>query len=335
MTYLQPATTAGRVYSATGITVYDCDPAEAVLVRRLAPRLGVEPVTTTAAVSEASAELAAGTRCVSVGHKTPITNAALCALSRVGVRYLSTRSIGCNHLDPAYAKSVGITVETVAYSPDSVADYTVLLMLMALRGMKSVVRRTDTHDYRLNDAPGRELRDLTVGVVGTGRIGSAVIDRLHAFRCRILAHDVCARTSADYVSLDELVRESDIVTLHTPLTEKTRWLLHHGRIQQMKRGAIAVNTGRGALLETDALLAALESGHLGGAALDVVEGEEGTFYSDRRASTVENTALTRLQQLPNVLISPHTAYYTEHALSDAVENSLRNCQNFENGMQHG
>jgi D-specific alpha-keto acid dehydrogenase len=323
------------VYSATGITVYDCDPAEAVLVRRLAPRLGVEPVTTTAAVSEANAGLAAGTRCVSVGHKTPIANAALRALSRVGVRYLSTRSIGCNHLDPEYAKSVGITVENVAYSPDSVADYTVLLMLMALRGMKSVVRRTDTHDYRLNDAPGRELRDLTVGVVGTGRIGSAVIERLHGFRCRILAHDVHATSSADYVPLDELVRESDIVTLHTPLTEQTRWLLHHGRIRQLKRGAIVVNTGRGPLLDTDALLSALESGHLGGAALDVLEGEEGTFYADCRDSVAEHTVLARLQRLPNVLISPHTAYYTGHAVRDAVENSLRNCRNFENGMRHG
>ncbi|GAB3362005.1 MULTISPECIES: NAD(P)-dependent oxidoreductase [Amycolatopsis] len=334
MTSLEPARSAAQAPPATGITVYDCEPAEAELVRRLARRLGVEPVVTTAAVSEASAELAAGTRCVSVGHKTPIDNAALLALSRVGVRYLSTRSIGCNHLDPAYAKSVGITVENVAYSPDSVADYTVLLMLMAVRGMKSVVRRTDAHDYRLNEAPGKELRDLTVGVIGTGRIGAAVIERLRGFCCRILAHDVRAAACADYVPLDVLVRESDIVTLHTPLTADTRWILHHGQIEQMKPGAFVINTGRGPLLDTDALLFALESGRLGGAALDVLEGEEGTFYADCRDKLIESTALTRLQRLPNVLISPHTAYYTDHALSDAVEDSLRNCRNFENGTHH-
>ena len=124
----------------------------------------------------------------------------LLALSEAGVTYISTRSVGYNHIDVDYAASVGISVETVAYSPDSVADYTLMLMLMAVRHARSVVRRTDVHDYRLHDVRGRELRDLTIGVIGTGRIGAAVMDRLQAFGCRLLACDTRPKTSADYVS---------------------------------------------------------------------------------------------------------------------------------------
>ncbi|MFJ6676093.1 D-isomer specific 2-hydroxyacid dehydrogenase family protein [Actinosynnema sp. NPDC091369] len=299
----------------------------------MAPRFGVVPATTEEAVSEATAGLAAGNRCVSVGHKTRIADSTLLALSRVGVEYISTRSVGCDHLDVAYAKSVGISVGTVDYSPDSVADYTLMLVLMALRNAKSVLRRADVHDYRSPDVRGRELRDLTVGVVGTGRIGAAVIDRLRGFGCRKLAHDLRPRTSADYVPLDELLQQSDIVTLHTPLTADTHHLLNRRRIEQLKHGAFVVNTGRGALVDTGALVEALESGRLGGAALDVLEGEEGTFYADC-GNRVGPDLLSRLQRLPNVIISPHIAYYTDHALHDVVENSIVNCREFDRRKQH-
>ena len=215
------------------------------------------------------------------------------------------------------------------FTPDSVADYTLMLMLMAVRNAKSVIRRADIHDYRLNDVRGKELRDLTVGVVGTGRIGAAVLDRLRGFGCRTLAYDNRPKTAADYVPLDELIRLSDIVTLHTPLNAGTHHLLNRQRIGRMKRGAFVINTGRGSLLDTEALISALESGRLGGAALDVLEGEEGIFYADRRDKPIESKPLLQLQQLPNVLISPHTAYYTDHALSDTVENSIVNCLKFE------
>jgi len=132
-----------------------------------------------------------------------------------------------------------------------------------------------------------------------------------------------------------LLRQSDIVTLHTPLTPSTHHLLNRRRIAQMKYGAFIVNTGRGSLLDTEALIPALESGRLGGAALDVLEGEEGIFYSDHRNKPIESKPLLRLQRLPNVLISPHTAYYTDHALSDTIESSLINCLNFESGKQYG
>jgi D-specific alpha-keto acid dehydrogenase len=318
-----------------GITIYGCGQDEAVVFREMAPRFGVLPTITEAEVSEANIELAFGTRCISVSHKTQVTNPTLLALSRAGVEYISTRSIGSNHINVKYAESVGVTVGNVAYSPDSVADYTLMLMLMAVRNAKSIVRRADAHDYRLSDVRGKELRDLTIGVIGTGRIGTAVIDRLRGFGCRILAHDNRPKTAADYVPLDELLQLSDIVTLHTPLNAGTHHLLNRQRIAQMKHGAFIINTGRGALLDTEALIPALESGRLGGAALDVLEGEEGVFYADRRNTPIESEPLLRLQRMPNVLISPHTAYYTDHALSDIVENSLINCLNFEGGKQHG
>jgi D-specific alpha-keto acid dehydrogenase len=243
--------------------------------------------------------------------------------------------VGYNHVNVQYAERVGISVENVAYSPDSVADYTLMLMLMAVRNAKSIIQRADVHDYRLNDVRGKELRDLTVGVIGTGRIGAAVIDRLRGFGGRILAYDSHPKAAADYVPLDELLELSDIVTLHTPLNTDTHHLLSRQRIEQMKPGAFIVNTGRGSLLDTEALISALESGRLGGAALDVLEGEEGIFYADRRGKPIESKPLLRLQELPNVLISPHTAYYTDHALRDMVENSIVNCLAFERRNQHG
>jgi D-specific alpha-keto acid dehydrogenase len=318
-----------------GITIYGCGPDEAALFREMAPRFGVLPTITEAAVSEANIALAFGKRCISVGHKTQVTNPTLLALGRSGVEYVSTRSIGYDHINVRYAESVGVTVGNVAYSPDSVADYTLMLMLMAVRNAKSIVRRADAHDYRLSDVRGKELRDLTIGVIGTGRIGTAVMDRLRGFGCRILAHDHRPKTTADYVPLDELLQLSDIVTLHTPLNTDTHHLLNRQRIAQMKHGVFIINTGRGSLLDTEALVPALESGRLGGAALDVLEGEEGIFYADCRNKPIESELLLRLQRLPNVLISPHTAYYTDHALSDTVENSLINCLNFEGGKQHG
>nr|WP_309248662.1 D-isomer specific 2-hydroxyacid dehydrogenase family protein [Streptomyces sp. MNP-20] len=320
-----------RTVSKTGITVYGCDQDESLLFQEIAPRFGVVPTITKAAVSEANIDLAVGNRCISISHKTRVTRATLSALSRAGVEYLSTRSVGYNHIDVSHAESVGISVGNVAYSPDSVADYTLMLMLMAVRHAKPTIRRTDAHDYRLSEARGKELRDLTVGVAGTGRIGTAVIDRLRGFGCRVLAYDNRPKTFADYVPIAELLRQSDIVTLHTPLTAETRHFIDRRRIGQMKHGAFIVNTGRGPLIDTEALLWALESGRLGGAALDVLDGEEGIFYSDCRNKPIGNRSLLRLQELPNVLISPHTAYYTDHALSDTIRNSLINCLDFESG----
>ncbi len=319
--------------SRTSLTVYGCDPDEAAVFRRMAPRFAVSPTVTSAPLSVHNTDLAAGSQCVSVSHKTSVDAPALAGLSRTGVRYLSTRSIGVDHIDLGAADRFGIVVGTVSYSPDSVADYTLMLILMALRHARSIVTSADRHDYRLGPRRGRELRDLTVGVVGTGRIGGAVLDRLRGFGCRTLCHDRMP-TSAGHVSLDELVQRSDVVTLHIPLTAETHHLLDRRRITSMKRGAVVVNTARGALVDTAALVGALEAGALGGAALDVVEGEAGIFYEDYRAIGIDNTLLSRLHALPNVVLTPHTAYYTDHTLSDVVEASLASCIRFEQSLQH-
>lgn len=324
-----PAAAPPAAVPTTGITIYGCERDEAALFRETARRFGVVPTVTEAALSDATVDLAAGNRCISVSHKTPVSNSTLLALGRAGVAYVSTRSVGFDHIDVSYAERVGIAVEAVAYSPGSVADYTLMLILMAVRNAASIVRRAAVHDYRLSDVRGRELRDLTVGVVGTGRIGAAVVDRLRGFGCRVLACDSRPKTSAEHVSLDELLPLSDVVTLHTPLTADTRHLLNRQRIAQLKDGAFVVNTGRGALVDTEALVAALERGRLGGAALDVVEGDEDVFYRDLRREPIPDGPLSRLHRLPNVIVSPHTAYYTDRALSDVVENTVRNCLAFE------
>jgi len=312
-----------------GITFYGCSPDEAALLRESALRHGVMPTITDAPVTEANVGLACGNRCISISHKYHIANEVLRALSEAGVAYISTRSAGKNHIDVDFARSVGITVGNVLYSPDSVADYTLMLTLMLLRHTKSTISRADSGDFRLLDARGKELRDMTVGVIGTGRIGKAVVDRLQGFGCRIVAYDHRPKTSAHYVPLGILLRQSDIVTLHTPLNVDTHHLLNRQRFTQMKPGAFVINTGRGALIDTEALVTALEDGQLGGAALDVLEGEEGIFYADHRKRPVENSLLSRLQAFPNVLITPHTAYYTDHALRDMVEHTIVNCLEFE------
>lgn len=330
-----PASSSVSAVPLLGITIYGCEPGEATLFRALAPRFRVKPTITEAAVSEGNAGLAFGNRCISVGHKTHIPTATLRALRRVGVTYISTRSIGYDHIDVDYANSVGITVGNVSYSPDGVADFTLMLMLMLIRDALPTLTRAAEHDYRLSDVHGKELGDLTVGVIGTGRIGIAVMDRLKGFGCRVLAYDKRPKTTAEYRSLADVLQQSDIVTLHTPLDASTHHLLDRQRIAQMKRGAFIINTGRGSLLDTEALIGAVENGRLGGAALDVLEGEEGIYYIDRRDNPIESPLLLRLHKQPTVIISPHTAYHTDHALSDIVQKSIVNCLEVLRGRRHG
>ncbi len=317
---------------AAALTLYGCRADEAALVRRLAPGFDLAPSFVDDAPSLANAELARGSRCVSVGHQRRVTHDILQAFARCGVEHLVTRSVGSDHIDLPTATHLGITVSTVVYSPDSVADHTLMLMLMAVRHAAQTVRRVDAGDFRLGPRRGRELRDLTVGVVGAGRIGSAVITRLHAFGARVLSVD--ARTPAG-VGLDELLERSDVVTLHAPLTAETHHLLDARRLARMRPDAVLVNTARGGLVDTGALADALETARLGAAALDVVEGEEGVFYADRRARPLENGPLARLRALPNVLLTPHAAFDTDHALHDIVTHTLRACHDHEIGRRRG
>jgi len=314
-----------------GITVYGCDQDEADLFNELSPRFGITPTLTCAAVSETSVISVPDNRCISVGHKSEISQTTLRELKEAGVEYLSTRSIGFDHIDLDAAETLGITVENVVYAPDGVADYTLMLILMAIRYAKAVVSSAEQHDFRLGNVRGNDLRDMTVGVLGIGHIGRAVVRRLRGFGCRVLAYSNhrTAAAPADFVSLDALLLESDIVTLHMPLNADTHHFIGREQMNTMKQGAFLINTGRGALVDTDALLVALESGKLGGVALDVLEGEEGIFYFDRTTRPIDHPLLLRLQQLPNAIVTPHTAYYTRRALHDTIEMTLMNCLNFE------
>jgi len=212
----------------------------------------------------------------------------------------------------------------------------VMLMLMAIRNAKAIVTSAQAQDFRLHAVRGRELRDLTVGIVGAGQVGAAVIQRLQGFGCRVLASSPgpISPGSATRVSLDALVRDSDVISLHLPLEASTHHIIGRAKIATMRPGAVLVNTGRGGLVDTGALVDALADGRLGGAALDVVEGEEGIFYFDWTDRPIENELLRRLQDLPNVIISPHTAYYTDRVLRATVEATLRNCLRFERDHTH-
>ncbi len=177
---------------------------------------------------------------------------------------------------------------------------------------------------------------MTVGVLGVGHIGGAVVRRLQGFGCRVLAYNNGRppAVAVDIVSLDDLLLESDVVTLHMPLNADTYHFIGCQQIELMKRGAFLINTARGALVDTHALIVALEGGRLGGAALDVLEGEEGIFYFDRTMRPIDNHLLLRLQQLPNAIVTPHTAYYTTRALRDTVEATLMKCLSFERSRAH-
>lgn len=316
------------------ITVFGCEPDEAAVFNKLSSEFDVTVSIIRDAVSESNAKLADGCRCVSVSHKAELSGPLLLALKNAGVKYISTRSIGFNHIDIQAAERLGITVGTVAYSPGSVADYTLMLMLMIMRGTKSIMLSTERQNYCLNNLRGKELRDMTVGVLGTGRIGQAVMERLKGFGCTVLACDRNHKAGADYVPFCELLKSSDIITLHVPLSADTHHMIGRDQMKMMKQSAFLINTSRGALIDTAALVEALEDGKLGGAALDVLECEEGIFYYDYTQRAIEHPFLSALQRMPNVIVTPHTAYYTERVLADTVRDTIKNCLNFERSLEH-
>lgn len=315
------------------ITVFDCEEDETEIFHELSPRFGIEPVMTKLPAAKYDHDPELLNACISVGHKSRITGSDLLALKESGVKYISTRSIGYDHIDTDAASRLGITVSNAVYSPDGVADYTLMLILMAIRGTKSAILRAEHSDFRLNPRRGMELCDMTVGIIGAGRIGRAVQNRLHGFGCRILLCD--QNYDADCTPLCDLLQKSDIITLHVPLSAETYHMLGKEQLHSMKQGAFLINTGRGSLVDTQELINALEDGRLGGAALDVVEGEEGFFYSDCSHRAIQNPFLPKLQKMSNVIITPHTAYYTDRVLYDTIEITLQNCFDFERRQTHG
>ena len=258
----------------------------------------------------------------------------------VGVKYILTRSIGYDHIDLAAARELGMKVDTVSYTPTGVADYAIMLMLASVRRFAHILRRADLQDYSLKNKLGRDFSACTVGVMGTGRIGTTVIQHLSGFGCRILAYDVreneTAKKFARYVDRDTIFRESDIITLHMNANDDNYHIIGHDSIAKMKPGAYIINTARGKLVDSDAIIAGIESGKLGGAALDVLEYENGLYYYNRMGEVMVNQKLAILRSFPNVILSPHTAFYTAEDVRDMVEGNFRSCYEFGTGKQsHG
>lgn len=272
-----------------------------------------------------NAHLAEGCEGVSV-LTTPITADLIRAWSELGVRHISTRTIGYDHVDLEAAKTYGMKVSNVTYSTGSVADYAVMLILMSLRRMKSIIKRAEGMDYSLPGNIGREIGGLTVGVVGTGKIGTHVLRNLSGFGCKLLAHDPYenaeAAKYATYCTLDELFRSCDVITFHTPATKSSYHMVNAETLKEMKDGVILVNTARGSIMDTPVLIEALESGKVGAAALDVIENELGIFYGDYKYQVIGHREMSILKDMPNVLMLPHMAFYTENAVSDMVEHSI-------------
>lgn len=311
------------------LTAYGCEEDERKCFEDYSEKYNMDVITYSHPLTVENARIAHGSRCVSVSHKSVVNDKMLRALEQNGVRYILTRSIGINHIDTKAAAELNIEVSNISYAPDSVAEYTVMLMLMATRNMKFILNKVRLQNYTLDSVRPSMLSDMTIGVIGTGHIGRAVISRLKAFGCRVLAYDSYQSPGIDYVSLAKLLKESDVVTLHIPLMAETVRLINEENISKMKQGAYLINTGRGALIDTEALLAALRDGRLSGAALDVVEGEENLFYHDLRNVDINNTLIARLCAMPNVIVTPHTAFYTQRTLKDTIEDTLKKCVEYE------
>ena len=298
---------------------------EAQFFTKFAGTYNAEYVIIRESPSPENARLAKGCQGVTV-ITTAITEEIIRIWKEVGVKHISTRTIGYDHVDLEAAQKYGITVSNVSYSTGSVADYTVMLILMALRKMKMIMRRADAMDYSLPGSLGRQIGGMTVGVVGTGRIGEHVIRNLSGFGCRILASDPfeneSVRQFATYVDRETLFRESDVITFHVPALEETHHIVNRETLAIMKDGVVLVNTARGSVIDTPALLDALESGKVGAAALDVIENELGIFYGDYKYKVIGHREMSILKDLPNVLMLPHMAFYTENAVSDMVEHSI-------------
>ncbi len=298
---------------------------EAPYFEKFGRQYGAEIVPIRETPTPENATLAEGCEGVSV-ITTPITEDIIQIWKAAGVKHISTRTIGYDHVDVEAAEKYGMAVSNVTYSTGSVADYTVMLILMALRKMKSIIKRAEGMDYSLVGSIGKEIGDLTIGIVGTGKIGTHVMRNLSGFGCRLIAYDLCeneeAKKYGDYCSLEELFKTSDVITFHTPATESSFHMVNKESIETMKDGVILINTARGSIIDTPAFIDAVERGKIGAAALDVIEKELGIFYGDYKYQVIGHREMSILKDLPNVLMLPHMAFYTENAISDMVEHSI-------------
>jgi D-lactate dehydrogenase len=285
-----------------------------------------------------TAALAAGYDVVCAFVNDQLDRPALQVLRDVSVRLVALRSAGFNHVDLTAAAALGLPVVRVPeYSPYAVAEHALGLVLALNRKIHRAYARVREWNFSLDGLVGFDLHGQPVGVIGTGRIGRAAARIFHGFGCRILAHDtnpdaaLVDRCGVRYVELAELYRESAIVSLHVPLTPSTYHMINEAALSSMRRGVMLINTGRGALIDSRALLHALKTGHVGAAGLDVYEEEEGIFFQDLSNKVLQDDVLARLLTFPNVLVTAHQAFLTSEALANIASTTLANITGFERG----
>lgn len=298
---------------------------------------GFELIYHVSLLSRDTAPLAQGCEAVCVFVNDVVDAPVLEALHEHGVRAVLLRCAGFNNVDLGTAERLGFFVARVAaYAPEAVAEFTIALILTLNRHTHQAYNRVREGNFSLDGLLGFTMHGKTVGVIGTGKIGLAVARILKGFGCRLLAYDLMAtpefkELGGEYVDLEHLLEQSDIVTLHCPLTDATRHLINQSSLNRMKHGAMLVNSSRGGLIDTSAVIAALKFRKLGALALDVYERENSLFYLNRSSEIIDDDVFERLMTFPNVIVSGHQGFFTVEALREISVTTLRNMEHFVNG----
>ena len=287
-------------------------------------------------LSKSTLPIARGYPCICVFVNDIVDRATIEALAAEGLKLIALRCAGFNNVDLSAARNCGVTVVRVpAYSPNSVAEHTVGLMLALNRSLHKAYNRVREGNFSLDGLLGFDFRGRTVGVIGTGKIGQTLCRIMKGFECRVLAFDIekntdCVAMGVEYVDeLPRLYTESDIVTLHCPLTPKTHHLIDTGAIAQMKPGVMLINTSRGALIDTRASIDGLKSGQIGSLGIDVYEEEAGLFFEDFSTTVISDDVFARLLTFPNVIVTGHQAFFTEDAMQQIATTTLSNIREYE------
>lgn len=252
-------------------------------------------------------------------------------LSGIGIKLIAMRCAGYNNVDVKYAEGKIPVVRVPAYSPYAVAEHAVALLLTLNRRTHKAFLRTRDFNFSLNGLTGFDLHGKTVGVIGTGKIGTVFIDICRGFGLKIIAYDVSKKqNNIEYVSLDELFERSDIISLHCPLSKDTHHIINENSISKMKKNCFIINTSRGALIDSEDLLEALLNERIGGACLDVYEEESELFYEDKSETIIKDNVLSRLICLPNVIVTSHQGFLTREALMNIASTTLENIDSYLN-----
>ena len=277
-------------------------------------------------LNEDTVDLAKGCDAVCIFVNDTVNAAVIDRLYEYGIRLIALRSAGYNNVDLRAAFGKIHVVHVPAYSPYAVAEHAIALLLTSVRRIHKAYNRTREFNFSLNGLTGFDFHGKTVGVVGTGKIGRIFIDICRGFGMNVIAYDrfPAKDSGIDYVSLEELLEKSDIISLHCPLTDETRHMIDAEAIVKMKKGVVIVNTSRGALIDAEALLEGIKARKVGAACLDVYEEEADVFFEDRSGHILNDDLLSRLISMPNVIVTSHQAFLTEEALNNIAETTVSN-----------